>query len=165
MNFAIPASVKRQKANRKQHADRNSETEQHRNQKHQQGPRPEKNAMPLYEYQCTACGKLTEKRQKFSDPEITECPHCGGRLERTITAPAVQFKGGGWYADLYSSGKKPAANASADSNSGSGEAAKSDGGTKSDASTKSDSGGSNATSASPAPSAAPSATPASTPAK
>ena len=60
--------------------------------------------MPLYEYQCTACGKLTEKRQKFSDPELTECPYCGGGLERTITAPAIQFKGGGWYADLYSKG-------------------------------------------------------------
>ena len=73
--------------------------------------------MPLYEYQCTACGKLTEKRQKFSDPELTECPHCGGRLERTITAPAVQFKGGGWYADLYSSGKKPAAKSSGEGSS------------------------------------------------
>lgn len=86
--------------------------------------------MPLYEYQCTACGKLTEKRQKFSDPELTDCPHCGGRLERTITAPAVQFKGGGWYADLYSSGKKPAANASKES--GSTDAAKSDTSSKSD---------------------------------
>ena len=64
--------------------------------------------MPLYEYRCTACDRLTEKRQKFSDPEITDCPHCGGKLERTITAPAVQFKGGGWYADGYGS-KKPAA--------------------------------------------------------
>ncbi|WP_419804285.1 FmdB family zinc ribbon protein [Terriglobus sp.] len=89
--------------------------------------------MPLYEYQCTACGKLTEKRQKFSDPELTECPHCGGRLERTITAPAVQFKGGGWYADLYSKGgKKPAANASPEGG-GSGDAAKSgDSGSKSE---------------------------------
>ena len=76
--------------------------------------------MPLYEYLCTACGRLTEKRQKFSDPEITDCPHCGGHLERTITAPAIQFKGGGWYADLYSKGKKPtASNAGGESNSGS----------------------------------------------
>lgn len=61
--------------------------------------------MPLYEYQCQACGRHTEKIQKFSDPELTVCPHCGGRLERTLTAPAVQFKGGGWYKDLYSSAK------------------------------------------------------------
>lgn len=92
--------------------------------------------MPLYEYQCTACRKLTEKRQKFSDPELTECPHCGGRLERTITAPAVQFKGGGWYADLYSSGgKKSAANASAEGSGSGGDAAKSDGGSKAETST------------------------------
>ncbi len=70
--------------------------------------------MPLYEYRCTACDRLTEKRQKFSDPEITDCPHCNGKLERTITAPAIQFKGGGWYADGYGS-KKPAASGSAES--------------------------------------------------
>lgn len=61
--------------------------------------------MPLYEYQCQNCGRTLEKRQKFSDPELTECPHCGGKLEKLLSAPAVQFKGGGWYADLYSSSK------------------------------------------------------------
>lgn len=68
--------------------------------------------MPLYEYQCKQCGRRTEKIQKFSDPELTVCPHCGGSLERTLTAAAVQFKGGGWYKDLYSSAKPPAASAS-----------------------------------------------------
>ena len=66
--------------------------------------------MPLYEYECKQCGRHTEKIQKFSDPEITECPHCGGPLERVISAPAISFKGGGWYTDLYSS-PKPAAGA------------------------------------------------------
>ncbi len=66
--------------------------------------------MPLYEYQCTACQRRTEKIQKFSDPELTTCPHCGGHLERTLTAPAIQFKGSGWYKDLYSSAKPAAAN-------------------------------------------------------
>ncbi len=61
--------------------------------------------MPLYEYECQECHRHTERRQKFSDPEITECPHCGGRLERVITAPAFSFAGGGWYKDLYSSAK------------------------------------------------------------
>lgn len=61
--------------------------------------------MPLYEYECNECGRRTEKIQKFSDSPLTECPHCGGRIERTLTAPAVQFKGGGWYKDLYSSAK------------------------------------------------------------
>lgn len=65
--------------------------------------------MPLYEYECRQCGRRTEKIQKFSDPELTVCPHCGGALERTLTAPAVQFKGSGWYKDLYSSAKPPAA--------------------------------------------------------
>jgi putative FmdB family regulatory protein len=61
--------------------------------------------MPLYEYKCTACHKHTEKIQKFSDPEITVCPHCGGKLERVLSAPAVSFKGGGWYADGYGNAK------------------------------------------------------------
>jgi putative FmdB family regulatory protein len=61
--------------------------------------------MPLYEYKCNACHKHTEKIQKFSDPEITACPHCGGKLERVLSAPAVSFKGGGWYADGYGNAK------------------------------------------------------------
>ena len=73
--------------------------------------------MPLYEYECKQCGRRTEKIQKFSDPELTVCPHCGGQVERTLTAAAVQFKGGGWYKDLYSSAK-PAGNGSKDAKSG-----------------------------------------------
>src|SRR5271156_762260 len=65
--------------------------------------------MPLYEYECTACHKHTEKIQKFSDPEITLCPHCGGKLERVISAPAIAFKGGGWYADGYGNAKPKSA--------------------------------------------------------
>ena len=61
--------------------------------------------MPLYEYKCTTCHKHTEKIQKFSDPEITVCPHCGGKLERVVSAPAIAFKGGGWYADGYGNAK------------------------------------------------------------
>jgi putative FmdB family regulatory protein len=61
--------------------------------------------MPLYEYECTSCHRRTEKIQKFSDAELTICPHCGGPLERTITAAAVSFKGGGWYKDGYASAK------------------------------------------------------------
>jgi len=61
--------------------------------------------MPLYEYECTACHRRTEKIQKFSDPEITVCPYCNGHLERVLSAPAVSFKGGGWYADGYGNAK------------------------------------------------------------
>jgi putative FmdB family regulatory protein len=67
--------------------------------------------MPLYEYECSQCHRRTEKIQKFSDPELTVCPYCGGPLERTITAAAVSFKGGGWYKDGYASAK-PAAGGS-----------------------------------------------------
>ena len=65
--------------------------------------------MPLYEYRCQQCNRHTERRQKFSDPEITVCPHCGGLLERVLSAPNIAFKGGGWYKDLCSSSPKPAA--------------------------------------------------------
>jgi len=75
--------------------------------------------MPLYEYECNECGRRTEKIQKFSDAPLTVCPHCGGRIERTLTAPAVQFKGGGWYKDLYSSAKPSSSNGSKDAKSGS----------------------------------------------
>ena len=64
--------------------------------------------MPLYGYECTSCHRRTEKIQKFSDAELTVCPYCSGPLERTITAPAFQFAGGGWYKDGYGSAK-PAA--------------------------------------------------------
>ena len=64
--------------------------------------------MPLYEYECQQCKRHTEKIQKFSDPEITVCPHCGGPLERVLSAPAVSFKGGGWYADGYGNAKPSA---------------------------------------------------------
>ncbi len=57
--------------------------------------------MPLYEYQCKDCHTLTERIQKFSDPPLTVCPHCGGELEQLLSAPAVQFKGAGWYVTDY----------------------------------------------------------------
>jgi len=57
--------------------------------------------MPLYEYQCKKCGHRFEKIQKFSDKPIKKCPECGGPVEQTISAPAVQFKGSGWYVTDY----------------------------------------------------------------
>ena len=57
--------------------------------------------MPLYEYQCKKCHSLTERIQKFSDPPLTVCPHCGGEMEQLLSAPAVQFKGSGWYVTDY----------------------------------------------------------------
>jgi len=81
--------------------------------------------MPIYEYQCQHCHRTLEKRQKFSDPELTVCPHCGGKLEKLISAPAVQFKGGGWYADGY--GNKSTAKAGGASEGGSSTGSSSDG--------------------------------------
>jgi len=72
--------------------------------------------MPLYEYECTACHRRTEKIQKFSDAELTVCPYCSGKLERTITAAAFSFQGGGWYKDGYGSAK-PASNSETSSSS------------------------------------------------
>jgi len=57
--------------------------------------------MPLYEYQCKKCGHRFEKIQKFSDKPVKKCPECGGSVEQTISAPAVQFKGSGWYVTDY----------------------------------------------------------------
>jgi putative FmdB family regulatory protein len=73
--------------------------------------------MPLYEYECTACHKHTEKIQKSSDPEITTCPHCGGHIERVVSAPAISFKGGGWYADGYGNAKPKSSGDSSTSDS------------------------------------------------
>jgi putative FmdB family regulatory protein len=57
--------------------------------------------MPIYEYRCRKCGHTLEKIQKVGDPLLTECPACRGPLEKLISTVAVQFKGGGWYADGY----------------------------------------------------------------
>ncbi len=61
--------------------------------------------MPLYEYQCKKCGHRFEEIQKFSDKPLTKCPKCRkGRLEKLLSAPAVQFKGSGWYVTDYGKG-------------------------------------------------------------
>lgn len=62
--------------------------------------------MPLYEYECKKCHHRFERIQKFSDPLVRKCPKCKtGRVEKLISAPAVQFKGTGWYVTDYG-GKK-----------------------------------------------------------
>jgi len=70
--------------------------------------------LPLYEYQCKKCHSLTERIQKFSDSPLTVCPHCGGDLEQLLSAPAIQFKGSGWYVSDYA--KKAGGAASAKGN-------------------------------------------------
>jgi putative FmdB family regulatory protein len=63
-------------------------------------------SLPLYEYKCLKCGRLTEKIESVAGPHLKKCPHCGGKVEAVITAPSIQFKGAGWYVTDYG-GKKP----------------------------------------------------------
>jgi putative FmdB family regulatory protein len=79
--------------------------------------------MPLYEYECKKCGHRFEKIQKFSDRMVKKCPECGGVVEQMISAPAVQFKGSGWYVTDYA--KKSSAPSASSSEGG-----KSEGGSK-----------------------------------
>lgn len=58
----------------------------------------EDDAMPTYEYACTACGERTEARQSFTDPPLEECPHCGGKLRKLYSPVGIVFKGSGFYA-------------------------------------------------------------------
>ena len=83
--------------------------------------------MPLYEYQCTKCHRRTEKIEKVAGPHLNKCPHCGGKVEPMVSAPAIQFKGSGWYVTDYAGKKSSTAESSAtdkseskDSNSDSG---------------------------------------------
>ena len=65
--------------------------------------------MPTYEYRCRDCGHSFDIVQKMSDDQLTHCPECGGALRKVFTAPAISFKGSGFYAtDHGSKGKKPA---------------------------------------------------------
>jgi putative FmdB family regulatory protein len=57
--------------------------------------------MPLYEYECDACGHRFEVIQKHSDPPADKCPVCGGAVHKLQSAPAFQFKGSGWYVTDY----------------------------------------------------------------
>lgn len=115
----------------------------------------EASTLPLYEYRCTQCGYNFEKIQSFSAAPETVCPKCQGTLIRPVTAPALQFKGAGWYVNDYAGKSKAAATAAS---------AEATAGTASE--TKPDSA-SQPAAAAPAPAApaapAPSSTPSSTP--
>jgi putative FmdB family regulatory protein len=109
--------------------------------------------MPMYEYKCANCGKRFELIQKFSDAPLTVHEECGsGPVERLISAPALQFKGTGWYVTDYAKGNGPSPNngSSAGSEAGgksegsqseSKSEGKSDGGSKSESSGSKESGG------------------------
>lgn len=75
--------------------------------------------MPLYEYQCKKCKHRFEKIQKFSDKMLKKCPECGGPIEQMVSAPAVQFKGSGWYVTDYAKKGSASHTSSSESDSGS----------------------------------------------
>lgn len=97
--------------------------------------------MPLYEYECSACGKRFELIRKFSDPPVEVCSICGrGPIQRLQSSPAIQFKGSGWYITDYAqkgkSGKSETATADKSADGKSDTTAKSEGAAKSDAPAK-----------------------------
>ena len=63
--------------------------------------------MPIYEYECSQCQQVSDALQKVNDPPPETCPHCGAQrtLSRVVSRTSFVLKGGGWYADLYSSSK------------------------------------------------------------
>jgi putative FmdB family regulatory protein len=74
--------------------------------------------LPIYEYGCAKCGARIEKIQKFSDPPLVRCKRCGGKLERLLSPPAIQFKGSGWYVTDYARKAAPAEDSSASKGDG-----------------------------------------------
>lgn len=76
--------------------------------------------MPIYEFECRKCKDHLEVFQKMSDKPPVKCRKCGGRLEKLISASAIQFKGSGWYVTDYAgNGRKAAEKAERDTASGS----------------------------------------------
>lgn len=72
--------------------------------------------MPLYDYRCHKCGETFEVMQKFSDAPLTVHEGCGGEVQKLLSAPALQFKGSGWYVTDYArNGKSPSTNGHSDS--------------------------------------------------
>ena len=114
--------------------------------------------MPLYEYQCGQCGRF-EVIRKFSDAPLTACPTCGQEVQKLLSAPAIQFKGTGWYITDYArkssggsdgGGKdagKDAAKTASKTDGGGDKAATGSGGDKAASTTASSSGESTATKA------------------
>jgi|SRR5450759_1117396 len=134
--------------------------------------------MPLYEYECDACGHRFEVIQKFSDPLVDTCPKCKGIVHKLFSSPAIQFKGSGFYITDYPKGdkgsapksdggkadkaekaKKSDASGKSETSDKSEKAEKADTVAKADTSTKSDKASSDSASSSGSTSSSPSPTP------
>src|SRR5438270_4808996 len=100
--------------------------------------------MPLYEYLCNKCGHRFERIQLFSAQPVKKCPECGGKVEQVISAPAVQFKGSGWYVTDYAKKSGGSSGSGENSNSKSeSSGSKSESGGKSESSSDSKDGKTN----------------------
>jgi len=117
--------------------------------------------LPLYPYRCKECGHRFEKIQKFGAKQEKVCPKCGGVLERTLTAPSLNFKGAGWYVNDYAAKGSSSQGSSSGTESSSAEKksgadAKTDSGAKTESKSESkapssgDSGSSSSTTSAPA---------------
>ncbi|HTG29729.1 MAG TPA: FmdB family zinc ribbon protein [Methylomirabilota bacterium] len=99
--------------------------------------------MPLYEYACLKCGRHTDKIEPVAGPHLKKCPHCGGKVESVITAPAIKFKGAGWYVNDYAAkpnaGEGKKAEGSGSNSSDSKESSSKDSGSKDSSSKESSS--------------------------
>jgi putative FmdB family regulatory protein len=95
--------------------------------------------MPLYEYECKKCHHRFEKIQSFSARHTKKCPDCGGPVEQVISAPAVQFKGSGWYVTDYAKKSSASSSSNGDSTSKGESASKTDSNSKGDSSSKGES--------------------------
>jgi putative regulatory protein, FmdB family len=73
--------------------------------------------MPLYEYLCASCKRKTEVLQDFGEKPLKICPHCGGKLKKLMSSPAIQFKGSGWYVTDYAKQGPPPAEGSSEKGS------------------------------------------------
>lgn len=95
---------------------------------------PQETSVPTYQYQCTECGEALEVQQSFSDPSLTECPRCQGRLRKVFNAVGVVFKGSGFY-KTDSRSSSTTSSDSGSSSSSSSTSASSDSGSSSSSST------------------------------
>jgi putative FmdB family regulatory protein len=106
--------------------------------------------MPTYEYRCRDCGHSFDIVQKMSDDQLTHCPECGGELRKVFTAPAISFKGSGFYATDHGSKGKKSSGDTGEKKDGSTDTKKSDakkgeGSSSSDSSSSSESSSSSST--------------------
>jgi len=71
--------------------------------------------MPIYEYECTKCGKVTEAMQRFSDPPLFECCECHGGLRKLVSMSTFHLKGSGWYTTDYAGKNQSTSSAKSES--------------------------------------------------